>query len=373
MNLQKSLPSSPLFVSDVGERGVIDLAKRIPHFGARRLLRGIGDDCAVIRGPGRAAILLTVDVAVEGVHFLREWDLPQAVGAKLLSACLSDIAAMGGEPQDALLAMMLPPSLPLDWVERFFRGFSARAKAFRVNLAGGDVSSHPACITLALSLTGRMRRDEVIYRSRGCAGDRLFISGTVGDAEAGLRMLRRGVASDQWERVRKKVDEEIAMPGNSLPPEDEEGLILRTLVPSPRVELGRLLSRTRTARAMIDLSDGLVPSLKQLGEASKMEVVIFEDRLPLSPALRWWAELEGEHPCQVALKGGEDYELLFAVPPHQRRRVERFHRTHPTLPPLTEIGYLRKGTPGEVWLVKSDGLCQSISQGGWEHFKRGDD
>lgn len=362
---ERTLNFSSVF--EVGEEGIIALASRVPHYGSRRLLKGIGDDCAVIRGPGRSALLVTVDPSIEGVHFLKEWDLPEAVGAKLLSVGLSDIAAMGGEPQDAVLAMMLPPSLPVEWVERFFEGFRGVAKKFAVNLAGGDVSAHPDRISLTLTLTGRMKRDEVIYRHRGRPTDRLFLSGTIGDAEAGLRMLRSPISPD----LRAKLKLRIRQYGETEPKivaETDEDLMMRTLIPEPRLALGRLLSRTRTARAMIDLSDGIVPALLHLARASRVQAVIYRERLPLSPALVRWSALQGEEPYRIALKGGEDYELLFAVPLEERRRVKRFPLTHPQLPLLTEIGYLEEGTPGQVIMVHPDGSQEPLRYGGWEHF-----
>ncbi|MFN3821241.1 MAG: thiamine-phosphate kinase, partial [bacterium] len=318
MSYPEQTANSPS-VAEVGEKGIIALASRIPHYGSRRLIKGIGDDCAVIRGPGRAALLVTVDPSIEGVHFLKEWDLPEAVGAKLLSVGLSDIAAMGGEPNDALLAMMLPPSLPVEWVERFFEGFNQVARKFAVNLAGGDVSSHPDRISLTLTLTGRMRRDEVIYRHRGRPNDRLFLSGTIGDAEAGLRMLRNPISPEVKAKLRARIRNYWSSEPKIVAETDED-LMMRTLIPEPRLALGRLLSRTRTARAMIDLSDGLVPSLLQLTKASRVQAVIYRDRLPLSPALVGWSALKGEEPHLIALQGGEDYELLFAVPPEECRR-----------------------------------------------------
>jgi len=351
-------------IKDIGEEGVIALARSVKYHSAKRLLKGIGDDCAVIRGAGNSALLVTTDVMLDGVHFAYEWCPPESVGAKLLAVNLSDIAAMGGKPEDAFLCLMLPENLAANWVESFFYGFNKIAQRYGVNLAGGDVSRHPDRITLALTLTGRMRRDEVVYRSRAREGDFIYVSGTLGDAEAGMTLLQAQKSTTPFASY----------------------LINRYLYPDPRLELGRLLARTRTATAMIDLSDGLAIGVRQLAQASRLSAEIEVDNIPVSEELTTFISIKNNHnhhpsqslkpkaqslmpkaqslfPQEFALRAGGDYELLFTVKPENVRRVERFHLNHPELPQLTHIGTMKENkTDNDEW-------TNVLGNGGWKHFR----
>lgn len=329
--------------STITESAVIAIARRIKHFGASRLIKGIGDDCAVIRTPGAGALLITSDVFIEGVHFLSAQP-PESVGAKLLAVNLSDIAAMGGTPGEAIVDLMLPGKTPLDWVERFYAGMSEVARRFEVNVAGGDVSRHPDRITLALTLTGRCRRDEVIYRKGAKPGDLVYVSGTLGDADAGLEIVK---------------NEECKMRNGGA-------LERKYLFPEPRIELGRLLARTRTASAMIDLSDGIAVGLRQLGDASRVAIEVEADKMPVSDALEGFCPKRGVEAADWALRAGGDYELLFTVPPEKARQVERFGLKRPGLPRLTCIGV---AAAGEGVALLSNGGSEPLQMGGWEHFR----
>lgn len=291
-------------------------------------------------------MLITTDSFIEGVHFLADQP-PESVGAKLLAVNLSDIASMGGRPGEAVITMMLPDSTDLEWVERLYKGLGEVAKEFGVNVVGGDVSRHPDRKSLALTLIGRSRRDEVLYRSRGIPGDYLFVSGTLGDADAGLELLRNPSLNHQSTILNDKY-----------------------LLPSPRIELGRLLARTHTASACIDLSDGIAVGSRQLAEASGLAIELNRSSIPISNDLNSYCQTRNFDPIDWALRAGGDYELLFSVPPGSRRRVERFAITHPTLPRLTCIGQLISGQPGTVTIKHSE-LSEKLTDGGWEHFKNG--
>lgn len=339
------------------ERDIIALAAQLRRPAAKRLLKGIGDDCAVVRGPGKSALLLTTDVLTDGVHFLSAVCPPESVGTKLLAVSLSDIAAMGGEPQDALVALMLPMETSSEWIERFYSGLGDLASRFGVNLVGGDVSRHPDRISLTLTLTGRMRRDEVLYRSGARPGDLLYVTGTLGDADTGLKILDRR--------------REGGIGNISGVTADRDSLIQKYLCPEPRVEWGQLLTRTRTAHAAIDLSDGISVAARQMASASKVKMMIREAALPISEALKTFSSAEGFNPKRWVLDAGGDYELLFAVPPEATRRVERFHLSRPHLTPVVCIGEVLTGEPGSVVVEHSDGSTLPLTGGGWEHFRSG--
>ena len=324
------------------ESSIISIASKVRHPGASRIIKGIGDDCAVLRTPGVGAALITTDVFIEGVHFL-PGQPPETVGGKLLTVNLSDVAAMGGRPSEAVVALMLPEATALDWVRRFYDGMEAVAVKYGVNIVGGDVSRHPDRITLALTLTGRARRDEILFRSDAKPGDYLYVSGTLGDAEAGLGILKTENMTGEFDFLRA-----------------------RYLSPTPRIELGRLLARTHTASACIDLSDGIAVGTRQLSFASGLALEIDAAAVPISEQLRNYCEQKSSDPVKFALTAGGDYELLFAVPEKNRRRVERFWKTRPELPGVTCIGRFVEGEPGEVF-VSSEGERVAL-QGGWEHF-----
>jgi thiamine-monophosphate kinase len=333
--------------SKISESSVISLARRIKHFDAARVIKGIGDDCAVIRTPGAGAMLLTTDVFIEGVHFLPDQP-PESVGGKLLAVNLSDIAAMGGRPGEALISMMLPETTSMEWVERFYAGLERVAEQYGVNVVGGDVSRHPDRKSLSLTLTGRIRRDEILFRKGGRPGDFLYVSGTLGDSDAGLDLLRN---SSPIQNPKSKI----------------QNLLDRYLTPTPRIELGRLLARTRTATACIDLSDGVSVGARQLGEASGVALEMLGEALPVSDELKGFCVEKGIDPVDWILQAGGDYELLFTVPPVSERQVKRFGIRRPGLPKVSCIGKLVTGKPGEV-LVKRNGEKTLLEGGGWEHF-----
>ncbi len=335
------------YIKDLGETELISLASQVKRYSAKRLLKGIGDDCAVIRGVGNSALLVTTDVMIEGVHFIYKLCPPESIGAKLLSINLSDIAAMGGRAENAFLCMMLPETLEVSWVQRFFKGFEEIAKRYEINLAGGDISRHPDRITLSLTLIGKMRKDEVIYRSRAREGDIIFVSGTLGDAGAGLQLIRE-INGDSSKTQYKS-------------------LINKYLCPEPRLELGRLLSRTKVATSMIDLSDGFSVGLKQLTKASRLTAVIEGEKIPLSDDFKRFCDERGLSALKYALAAGEDYELLFTVKPDCVRRVERFHIRHPELPPLTRLGFMKQRSASDI---EAGEYTSYIESGGWDHFKR---
>ena len=373
----------------ITESSVISIAARLKHPGASRIIKGIGDDCAVVRTPGAGATLISTDVFIEGVHFLPD-QTPESIGGKLLAVNLSDIAAMGGKPGEAVVAMMLPESISLPWVERFYAGMEDVALRFGVDVVGGDISRHPDRITLALTLTGRARRDEILYRSGGRPDDYLYVSGTLGDADAGLEFLRSSVESANFKFQISNFKSKYLCPSprivsGTLGDADARLEILKSsvestnfkfqisnfkskyLCPSPRIELGRLLAKTRTASACIDLSDGIAVGARQLAEASRLAIEIDGSSLPISGELNSYCIERTIDPLGWALKAGGDYELLFSVRPENARRVDRFGNTRPELPPVTRIGRLIAGNPGRVtvnWLDRKEELVA----GGWEHF-----
>jgi len=297
------------------------------------LILGIGDDAAVIRG-ARGSFLLTTDLLIEDVHFTASLHPPRCLGRKSLNVNLSDIAAMGGVPRFALLGLVLQKGLEKAWLREFFGGLKDAAEESGVALIGGDIS---AAKRIVVSITIIGEADTFISRSGGRPGDLIFVSGYLGDAAAGLRLLRGGCRLGQNRRA--------------------DHLLRAFLDPLPQIALGRALSRHKAANAMIDTSDGLSVDLLHLCEESGTGAEIDLARLPLSPSIR---ALE-KKPAGLALHGGEDYQLLFAVSPGKAGFIARLAKRFR----IRQIGKLtrRKG----IFVIDLKGRKHPLKAGGYEH------
>jgi thiamine-monophosphate kinase len=326
---------------EIGEFGLIDLIrKRVAAFDPC-VVQGIGDDAAVIEMGGRA-LLVTTDILIEGIHFERSWMDPYHLGKKALAVNLSDIAAMGGTPKYFLISIGLPKSLSLSFISLLYRGLKEGAKRFRVDLIGGDTSLSEKII-INICLLGEGRRKGLLFRRGARTGDDLFVSGTLGDAGLGLRILQRK--------------------GNKGVP---KGLIEKHLSPSPRIELGQAIAAQQCATAMIDVSDGLLIDTTHLLEESGVGARIREDRIPLSGLYRKWIRSYAKDSYEMALCGGEDYELLFTAPPEKREEISSLAISSKI--PITCIGKILPKKEG-LYIIKKDGKEYAPSCLGFEHFK----
>jgi thiamine-monophosphate kinase len=306
-------------VADLTERELIArIQQRLPpppHW----LLVGIGDDAAVVEPERNRIEVLSVDSLVESVHFNRAFVPPDAIGHRALAVNLSDIAAMGAAPRLALLSLALPPSLPLAEFDGIAEGFSALARRYRVYIAGGNLTRSPGPLMIDITVVGGVKRRQALTRGGARPGDELYVSGTVGSARAGLRLLQEGSTGHSSADVR---------------------LMTAYLRPEPRVRLGILLARNRAATACMDLSDGLADAVRQVAEASSVGAVIDADALPIEPRARSRLAERGLDAVTEAIAGGDDYELLVAVRPTLRRRLETVRRQEAL--PLTRIGVCTK-------------------------------
>lgn len=312
------------------------------HTGGLRL--GIGDDCAVLRPKAGHEICVTTDFSLEGVHFRRDWHSPQSAGHRCLARGLSDLAAMGAEPMAVFLSLALPARTPAAWVDGFLEGLLALAARHRVPLAGGDTAQSPDRICADVLAIGQLPAGAARLRSAARAGDLLYVTGTLGGAAAELRFLEH--APKRYGTLT------LAAPGHPH------------LWPEPRLDVGR---RLRTlAHGMIDISDGLSTDLTHLCCASGVAAVVEESALPVHP-MALAAEQGGlaRSALELALHGGEDYELLFTAPRSARipRRVAGV--------PIQCIGALRKPARGRPLLTLRTvgGKTVPIQAAGWQHFR----
>ena len=334
--------ASPTTLAELGERGLIKrLRHRIPAPGPDVLL-GIGDDAAAVAWGGDT-LLLTTDTLLEGVHFRRSTATLREIGAKAMAVNVSDIAAMGGEPRYALLALALPPSLAVADVDELYAGFLETAQRHGVALVGGDTCAAPGGVVLSVTLVGRVA-GEPLRRSGARPGDAILVTGTLGAAAAGLAVLERGQ--------------------NRLPPAVAETVVRPHRVPTPRVAESRLIRASGWATAMIDLSDGLATDLGHIAAESRVGARVDVDALPVSEGTRAAAQALGADPLRWAVSGGEDYELLFTAAPDHAAELGQVV-TARTGTPVHRIGEVRPVDEG-VRFVR--GGRPYVVEPGFDHF-----
>ncbi len=326
---------------EIGEFGLIKRIRKWTSITNPALVKGIGDDVAVIESAEKSW-LVTTDLLIEGIHFERSWMDPFHLGRKALFVNLSDIAAMGGTPKYFLISLGLPKNLPLPFITSFYQGLKNGAKRFGVDLIGGDTSLSRKII-INICLLGEGKKGSLLFRSGAKVGDDLFVSGTLGDAALGLRILQKN--------------------GLRASP---KGLVNKHISPSPRIHLGQAIARHHWATAMIDVSDGLLIDTHHLLEESGVGAHIWEDRIPLSTLYQQWVHAFSKNPYQFALRGGEDYELLFTAPPEMGRRISRLALSFKI--PITQIGEILPKKEG-LHLIRKDGRKYSPSCLGFEHFR----
>jgi thiamine-monophosphate kinase len=326
---------------DIGEFGLINRIRRWTSTSDPGLLKGIGDDVAVIES-GKKVWLVTTDLLIEDIHFELTWIDPFHLGRKALIVNLSDIAAMGGIPKYFLISLGVPKNLSLSFLSSFYRGLKDGARRFGVDLIGGDTSVSKKII-INICLLGEGKRERLLFRSGAKVGDDLFVSGTLGDAALGLRILQRNGLQGK-----------------------PKGLIRRHHSPSPRIQLGQALARHHGATAMIDVSDGLLIDTHHLLEESGVGAQIWEDRIPLSKLYQKWIHFFSKFPYQFALSGGEDYELLFTARPGMRKRISDLALSLKI--PITRIGKIVPESEG-LHLIGRDGKKHFPTRLGFEHFK----
>jgi thiamine-monophosphate kinase len=309
------------------EKLLIDRIRRTAR-GNRSVGTGIGDDCAVLRLPRSHEALVTTDFSLEDVHFRREWHPSDSVGHRCLARGLSDIAAMGGVPRAAFLSLALPPDLPQKWVDQFVAGLLKLAKRYSVPLAGGDTAQSPAGILADIVVLGSAPAGKAILRSGAKPGDLLYVTGALGSSSSALNRLRDG------EKLKPK----------SHP---------KHFYPEPRIAIGQFLREKKLASAMIDISDGLSTDLAHICDESKVGAVVYGNSLPMANGL-------GDGGLQLALHGGEEYELLFTAKPGRRIPKEIGGV------PITRIGEMVRER--QMKLAQPDGTAMILRSAGWQHF-----
>jgi len=335
-------------VSELGEFGLIDLLaemvgeSRDPQLAPwQQLIIGIGDDTAAWHGDASAQ-LATVDSFVQDVHFSLDYAAWEELGWKALAINLSDIAAMGGIPRYALVALALPGDSEVDDVADLYRGMIALARQFEVAIVGGNITSAPQlAITITVLGSASSRDKPILTRAAARPGEKIAVTGYLGAAAAGAEMLSKQL----------KFDSETAA-----------SLRKAFLRPHPRIAEGQLLV-AHGVKTAIDISDGLISDLNHICQSSRVGARIEVDRVPISPAVETGF---ADSALGLALSGGEDYELLFAASAEVIDKV----RTTASCP-ITIIGEIVADKTGKITLVDRKGKPFNLAKAGWEHFARG--
>ena len=344
-------PPERVSLGGLGERGLIRRIRTSAGAtdAAPGVEVGIGDDTAVLSVPPGHKLLATTDLLIEDIHFRRISAAPADIGWKALAVNLSDIAAMGGIPRWALVALAVPAETPVDEIDAFYAGMAAAAAPYGVTVVGGDTSAAVGGWTVNVTLLG-IHPGEPRLRSQARAGDAVAVTGSLGASAAGLHALELGL-----DRAR-----DAGVAGASL-----AEITRAHLRPHARVTEGRWLGQASGVRAMMDCSDGLATDLAHICRESGVGARVRLERIPVAAAAGEAARALGRDPREWAVSGGEDYELLLTCDPATADALIA-GLAEATGTPLTVIGRI-EGPPGEIVFVDAAGAPVAM-RGGFEHF-----
>ena len=304
-----------------------------------QLCVGPGDDAGVLRiSPGKVLVAST-DTLVEGIHFVQKWFRARDLGEKLLAVNLSDLAAMGNvKPLAALVTVAFPGDIPVDFVDKFYQGLRSCAQRWKVGFLGGDTVGSSRDMFVSATVLGEADPLHLIRRDGANVGDFVAVVGPLGMAAGGLEVLQKGI-KNSW----------------TAP------MVTAFSRPQPQIGAGALLGRNHWASSLIDASDGLEASVLLLAEASHLGVLLDLDSVPVAPALDRWAGTQRKDPYDYVLRGGEDYALVFTVPPARWPPLQR------ALPAARRIGRMVPAREG-MWVFQQ-GRKIPIKSYGYSHFK----
>jgi thiamine-monophosphate kinase len=332
--------------SEIGEFGFIDSIKGQCDIPVKGVIKGIGDDCSVLSSRSGRVLLFTTDMLVQDIHFMISKIPFYQLGRKAVAVNMSDIAAMGGRPLVCLISLAIPVETEVEAIQELYRGMRDICEKHGLAIGGGDTVASPDKLVINISVIGDARKNKVLYRSGASPGDKIYVTGYVGDSIAGLKILTNEIT----------------------PPEGMGSYFIKAHnEPIPLVETGRNIAASGLASAMIDLSDGLLSDLRHICEESRVGALVFAEKIPLSPELKLLAGSAVFNPLDLALTGGEDYQLLFTVPAENEQGIEKLFKEHDLTPPH-HIGKIGQG-PG-IRMKKADGSIEELQPKGFNHFNR---
>ena len=329
-------------INDLGEFGFIDRIKKGCLNRKNGVIAGIGDDCAVFRVSDGMVVLLTTDMLIEDVHFYRDEIPPNLLGRKSLAVSVSDIAAMGGRPKEAFVSIGIPGDIEIEYLDKIYDGFKSIASEYGINLLGGDTVSSPDRLVINIALTGQAAEDEILYRKGAKVGDTIFITGKPGLSSAGLDLLR-----------------------NKRKFENEDNLLNAHFDPTPHVQAGRLITSSKKANSLIDISDGLAADLWHICKRSRVGAIVESEMVPIDDALSRYCRQFQLDIDDFVFHGGEDYILLGTVTEKHSDQLRSTLRSE-------ECNYYPIGriVEGKSMAVSyCDGSSGILSPRGHDHFR----
>jgi thiamine-monophosphate kinase len=325
-------------IEKIGEFGLIDLIKKRVFSKDKRVLVNIGDDAAVIKPSSDKLLIFTTDTLMEKVHFDLRYFTFEQVGWKAMVANLSDVAAMGGLPQFALVTIGIPKSISVENVISIYKGMTKVAKRYKCKIIGGDTLFSPRGMFISIALLGEVEKNFLVKRSGAKKGDLICVTGDLGEAQAGLEFLKRY-------------------------PRQKPTFIRKHLTPFPRINEARTLVRYLKISSMIDISDGLSSELFHLTEESHLGAVIYEAKIPISPNCIKAGDLLKRSPLLWTLSSGEEYELLFTLGKKELSKLRKIKE----MVKVSVIGEMQDKKEG-VSLIETSGKKRKLRKSGFTHF-----
>lgn len=330
-------------LKEIGEFGFIDqIRSKFADIGTKGIF-GIGDDCAIIDANEREDWLVSTDLLIEDIHFIKNAITPEQLGYKSLAVNISDIAAMGGTPIGSFLSIAIPADIDVAYLDSFLDGYHKLSEKYNVPLLGGDTTKSAKHLAINVAILGSVPKGKARKRSMAKAGDAICVTGTLGDSAGGLHV------------VLDKID--IS--------DEARFLLNKHYCPEPRIIEGFSLRENPSVHAMMDISDGIASDLMHILRASKKSAQIEIDKLPISSQLRYESARNNWNPSQFAIGGGEDYELLFTVDSQQIADLQHQFQSKFNCG-ITVIGSIAEGEPQIKWMLNKQEI--SYKAGGFDHF-----
>lgn len=330
-------------LKEIGEFGFIERFSGSFKDLVTKNLTGIGDDCAILPMNEQEDLLVTTDLLMEDVHFLRSAITPGQLGYKSVAVNLSDIASMGGTPIGTFLSIAIPPDMDVEYLDELMAGYHAISQKYNVPLLGGDTTKSVKHLAINVCVLGTIEKGKARLRSMAQTGDAICVTGNLGDSAGGLKVLLDGLEKTG----------------------DYACLLQRHHLPEPRIPEGNLLKEFEGVHAMMDISDGIASDLKHILKASGKSARVNLDQLPVSDELKRACLNQGWSSEELASGGGEDYELLFTVTAEKLGALKKAYEEQ-FQKPLYVIGQIEEGEAQIQWL--RNGETVEFRKGGFNHF-----
>jgi len=334
-------------LKEIGEFGFIRKISRGCLIRPQHIIKAIGDDAAAFNVAAGEVILVTTDLLVERIHFLRDATTGFDLGFKSLAVNLSDIAAMGGTAREAFISIAVPKDCPVEYLYDLYEGIKSLATEYEVNLLGGDTTRSTDDLIINIAVVGSIPENEILTRDSAQKGDLIYSTGYLGDSRAGLHLILNDIEADSVEL---------------------KTLFKAHILPKPNLHEGRFLATRKGVHAAIDVSDGLSSDLGHIVEESRVGARIYADKIPVSPELKYFCSRFDFDPVDYALSGGEDYKLLVTVAAQDATGVEADYikKFDQPIYPIGEITDTKR-----MEISYPDGETKPIILTGWDHFKAG--